>query len=187
VKFGGNKANGYGNRMLSGNEWEPQSNKANRRTVWRMATAQYPGSHFAVMPAEMAELCILSGCPPYVCAECGEPWIRVVEKSTPYKTGGGNTQSSAIGPMDRNGKGQWDSGAIITTRATISKGFIPACQCSAPTRPGVVLDPFIGSGTVAEMAIKHNRSWLGFDLNPEYVELANERINGTQPLLAGII
>lgn len=42
---------------------------------------------------------------------------------------------------------------------------------------GVVLDPFIGSGTTAIVAQKLNRNWLGIELNPEYTKLANERIN----------
>ena len=40
----------------------------------------------------------------------------------------------------------------------------------------VVLDPFIGSGTTALAAIKTNRRFIGYDIDPEYVKLANERI-----------
>lgn len=42
---------------------------------------------------------------------------------------------------------------------------------------GIVLDPFIGSGTTAFVAKKLNRNWLGIELNPEYVKLAEERIS----------
>ena len=42
---------------------------------------------------------------------------------------------------------------------------------------GIVLDPFIGSGTTAVVAEKLNRNWLGIELNPEYVKLAEKRIN----------
>lgn len=42
--------------------------------------------------------------------------------------------------------------------------------------PGVVLDPFMGSGTTAVAAQAHGRDWLGIELNPEYAELAKERI-----------
>ncbi len=42
---------------------------------------------------------------------------------------------------------------------------------------GIVLDPFIGSGTTAVVAQNLNRNWLGIELNPEYAKLANERIN----------
>ena len=41
----------------------------------------------------------------------------------------------------------------------------------------VVLDPFVGSGTVCAAAKKLNRQFLGIEINPEYVKIANERIN----------
>ncbi len=40
----------------------------------------------------------------------------------------------------------------------------------------VVLDPFIGSGTTAVVAIKTERHFIGIDVNPEYVELARKRV-----------
>jgi len=42
----------------------------------------------------------------------------------------------------------------------------------------VVLDPFIGSGTTAVVAKKFERHFLGCDINPEYVEIANQRLTG---------
>lgn len=41
----------------------------------------------------------------------------------------------------------------------------------------VVLDPFMGSGTTAKMAILNNRHYIGFDVSKEYCEIARERIN----------
>ena len=41
----------------------------------------------------------------------------------------------------------------------------------------VVLDPFMGSGTTAIAALKCNRKYIGFETNPEYVELAERRIS----------
>lgn len=43
----------------------------------------------------------------------------------------------------------------------------------------VVLDPFCGSGTTCIAALKANRHFMGFDDNPEYVELARRRIAET--------
>ncbi|MGP1515814.1 MAG: DNA-methyltransferase [Bacteroidales bacterium] len=40
----------------------------------------------------------------------------------------------------------------------------------------VVLDPFIGSGTTGVSALKNNRIFIGYDINEEYVSLANKRI-----------
>ena len=41
---------------------------------------------------------------------------------------------------------------------------------------GVVLDPFMGSGTTAAVAILNGRNYLGCELNPAYKELQDERI-----------
>ena len=47
----------------------------------------------------------------------------------------------------------------------------------AGSREGdTVLDPFTGSGTVAVVALRHNRKFIGVELNPEYAEIAAERI-----------
>jgi len=43
-----------------------------------------------------------------------------------------------------------------------------------------VLDPFMGSGTTAKMAIKNKRNFIGFELSKEYCDIANERIGETK-------
>jgi modification methylase len=40
----------------------------------------------------------------------------------------------------------------------------------------IVLDPFMGSGTTAIASLESRRKFIGFEINPEYVELANQRI-----------
>ena len=52
----------------------------------------------------------------------------------------------------------------------------PTCRCEARAEPGIVLDPFMGSGTTAISAAKLGRDWLGIDINPDFVELAENRI-----------
>lgn len=47
---------------------------------------------------------------------------------------------------------------------------------SCPT-DGIVLDPFMGSGTTGRVARKHGRNFVGFELNPEYKELSDHRID----------
>jgi len=51
-----------------------------------------------------------------------------------------------------------------------------ACQCRAGQETGIVLDPFIGSGTVAIAAEAQGRHWLGIELNPDFAALAADRI-----------
>jgi site-specific DNA-methyltransferase (adenine-specific) len=56
----------------------------------------------------------------------------------------------------------------------------PGCGCRAGFEPGVVLDPFIGSGTTAVAAEKHGRNWLGIELNPSFARLATARIQAAR-------
>lgn len=102
-KYGDNKDPKYATK--SGNV-SKEYEKANKRSVWSVATRPYKGAHFATFPTSLIEPCILSG-----------------------------------------------------------------------SRPGdVVLDPFMGSGTTAQVSIQHGRKYLGCELNNEYVELQTERI-----------
>ena len=41
----------------------------------------------------------------------------------------------------------------------------------------VVLDPFMGSGSAAVAAVKSERKYLGYDIDPEYIRIAEERIS----------
>ena len=45
------------------------------------------------------------------------------------------------------------------------------------TNAAIILDPFMGSGTTAISAIHHNRTFIGIDISPEYIELATNRLN----------
>lgn len=90
--------------------------------------------------------------------------------------------SSAVrGPNGRNLRTVWD----VHTQAyrdahfaTFPPALIEPC-ISLATRPhGLVLDPFIGSGTTGVAALQQGRRFLGIELNPEYVEIAARRLNG---------
>lgn len=54
--------------------------------------------------------------------------------------------------------------------------FLPACSCNAEVRPAIVLDPFCGSGTTGAQSVILGRDFIGVELNPEYVTLAEEKI-----------
>jgi DNA modification methylase len=47
---------------------------------------------------------------------------------------------------------------------------------------GVVLDPFMGSGTTALVARKNNRHFVGCELNYEYVKMSQRRLDELNPL-----
>jgi len=58
----------------------------------------------------------------------------------------------------------------------------PMVKAGCPEK-GIVLDPFMGSGTVAEVALKLNRHFIGIELSSEYCEIAKKRIKEIQPQL----
>jgi DNA modification methylase len=51
----------------------------------------------------------------------------------------------------------------------------PCILCGCPEN-GIVLDPFMGSGTTALVAMKQFRKYIGCEINPEYVKIAEKRI-----------
>jgi DNA modification methylase len=61
--------------------------------------------------------------------------------------------------------------------------LIEPCILAACPEGGVVLDPFTGSGTTGMVALRLGRSFVGCELNPDYVELARRRIIDDAPLL----
>ncbi|MCP4142866.1 MAG: site-specific DNA-methyltransferase, partial [Chloroflexi bacterium] len=55
------------------------------------------------------------------------------------------------------------------------------CKLSRTPTGGVVLDPFMGSGTTGKAAILEGREFIGIEIDPEYFEIAKKRIATAQP------
>lgn len=79
----------------------------------------------------------------------------------------------------RNKRSVW----VVSTKpfkdahfATFPDTLIADCIKAGSPEKGLVLDPFMGSGTTAVVARKLDRNYIGFELNPEYVEISNRRI-----------
>jgi site-specific DNA-methyltransferase (adenine-specific) len=71
----------------------------------------------------------------------------------------------------------WRRKAVDRSRRPPTVGpLVPACECDSNIRPGVVLDPFFGAGTVGIAAEMHGRNWIGIELNPAFAALAAERV-----------
>jgi len=141
--------------------------KRNKRSVWTITTKPFKGSHFAVFPEDLVEPCIKAGTSEKgVCPVCGKPWERVIERTSSTRTRkAGEGQDTDI---DRQGR----AGELNTK----TLGWRSSCVCGVEPVPAVVLDPFIGSGTVGVVAKKLCRNFVGVELKPEYVEMATERI-----------
>ena len=86
-----------------------------------------------------------------------------------------------------------DSGARPIPPALLAawteRGWLTAAEASdcghADFRPGVVLDPFMGSGTTALVARRHGRRSIGIELNPQYADLAARRLSQLSLLAEG--
>lgn len=68
--------------------------------------------------------------------------------------------------------------------ATYPPGLIRPCILAGCPTGGTVLDPFGGSGTTAQVALEEGRAAVLCELNPDYAELARQRIANINPRLA---
>lgn len=86
----------------------------------------------------------------------------------------------------RNRRSVWS----ITTKpfrgahfAVMPEGLVEPCVLAGSQPGDIVLDPFTGSGTVAVVALRHDRGFIGTELNFEYAALAKDRIEKDAPLM----
>jgi site-specific DNA-methyltransferase (cytosine-N4-specific) len=149
--------------------------------VWSITTKPHPFAHFAVFPEELAERCIKAGCPLKVCMGCGKPRNRIIKKlkgvlSEVY-AGKGKKEYEKNHIQNPSDVKRRTLDAMRTENKTIGWSD---CGCKNGFVEGVVLDPFMGSGTVAVVAKNFGRKYIGFELNEEYIEIAKHRINGVK-------
>jgi DNA modification methylase len=101
------------------------------------------------------------------CIACGKPYVRVTEE-VPL----GGQQSRLFASSDAE-----EAAQSVEVRTL---GWERSCRHKdAGIRPGLVMDPFMGSGTTALVAREQGRNFLGIELNPEYLAIALERLNPT--------
>jgi site-specific DNA-methyltransferase (adenine-specific) len=65
--------------------------------------------------------------------------------------------------------------------AVYPETLITPCVLAGCPQDGTVFDPFTGSGTTAVVALRHGRNYIGTELNPEYVQIAENRIAESVP------
>jgi DNA modification methylase len=85
----------------------------------------------------------------------------------------------------RNRRSVWS----ITTKpfkgahfAVMPEALVEPCILAGSEPGDLVLDPFTGSGTVAVVALRHGRRFIGCELNSDYAEIARQRITDVSPL-----
>ena len=147
-------------------------------------------------PPKLVERPIKASCPAEVCISCGKARERIVENNNPslqfadrdglveatsvQKTSNPQSIKSMHMNIGPNGEsGMYYSGKTLgwTTCSCAPQGY----------RPGIVLDPFAGSGTVAFVAKGLQRSSISIEIKMEYVQMIKNRINFGHDTLDGTI
>jgi hypothetical protein len=146
--------------------------------VWSIPTspltvpAHLGVDHFAAWPPELVRRIVLGWSPREVCTVCGEGRRPVAESE---RTNG--SRGVVTGPAFGQGKHGTADGKRheFATLRTIT-GCACACpDTTAPTTPGIILDPFMGTGTTVLVAEVLGRVGIGVDLSADYVRLARWR------------
>lgn len=153
------------NKIYSGGVGYGEHGK-NKRCVWKIPTKPFPEAHFAVYPPSLIETPIKAGCPEFICKQCKKAMIKMFDKKIIYKNYK-HPAGKQFNTYSTNAP-RWESEIKYT-------GYTN-CKCNVGFTSGIVLDPFMGAGTTALVAKQLGRNYVGIELNPEYIEIANKRL-----------
>ena len=147
----------------------------NKRCVWKIPTKSFKEAHFAVFPETLIEPIIQAGCPEFVCKKCGKARVKILEPTEKYKKylGKGNLEEHHAGQETKT------KFKVKTSAEYNFKGYSD-CGCNAGWESGIVLDPFMGAGTTALVALKQRKRFIGIEIKQEYIDMSYKRISKVQ-------
>lgn len=169
------KFEGYGSATYSGFTYRADEHPEgrNKRSVWSINTAPNPLKHFASYPVALLETPILASCPQHICKNCGKPRKKIYDESVSFESGSGKAGNKPEGKWNKTQ--QTESGTYDIRMGPVKSRTLSGytnCGCNSGLVSGIVGDPFIGVGTTALAARQLGRDYLGIELNPEYIEMA---------------
>lgn len=143
----------------------------NKRTVWDVLPQAFSGAHFAVWPPGLVEPMVKAATSEKgYCPVCGNPWYR---RTTLGEQG--DWRNEVLASVDADWVNASTEDEFKPWKRIIGDWEID-CEHGVDPVPGVVLDPFSGSGTTGEVALDLGRNYIGLDLNAEYLAVAQQRI-----------
>ncbi len=140
-------------------------------------TQPFKGKHFATYPLGLIEPIVKAATPAKgVCPTCRSPWTPVVERLFT----GAHDGKEGLRQRERSVvTGGTTTGVTLHRTEHLQHtvtGWQPSCECGEQPVPAIILDPFMGSGTTAIAAKRNRRHYLGIELNPNNIIMAEERI-----------
>lgn len=117
-----------------------------------------------------------------------EAFVSIDEKMTDV-----TVETDAVGKNNNGLRNKRDVWSVATKCvkeahfATYPEELIEPCILAGCPIGGVVLDPFFGSGTTGRVATRLGRKYLGIELNPEYITIAENRTNNIQLQIDGFL
>jgi DNA modification methylase len=160
-----------GREFVGGRAGTPPSGR-NPRSVLSIPTAPYSGAHYATFPPNLIAPLIRATCPRWACPVCGSGWAPVVEKGEPearpdnpnevmpYRADSGHTNGTGATTLHKQ-------------RANAVTDYRPTCEhphTQDEAVPGIVFDPFVGSGTSVMVAQELLRRGIGMDISLPYLD-----------------
>ena len=143
--------------------------------VMKVPTQPHKDAHFAIFPDKLVEPMIKAGCPSKVCSECGFIPERITEK---FDFGVAESDTAFpdgnIKSLSQN-RQAWRKMGVEAPPAPETTGYT-SCDCDADFEPGVVLDPFAGSGTTMKNAKLLGRSTIGIEISEEYCDIIKRNL-----------
>jgi DNA modification methylase len=167
----GSYKNGHSGYFNSDGDLLANPNGRNLRNVWRINPEPSRIQHFAAYPKKLVQVILDLACPKRVCVKCGVPW------------GPRSERTDIIDPSSKGSR--FDKGKTAENqvdmqmgerRIKIASGYVPGCECGAGFTPGIVLDPFAGSGTTLVVAKRMGFNYVGIELSEKYCEMVRRRL-----------
>ena len=154
----------------------------NKRCVWIIPTQPFPEAHFAVYPEGLVEIPIKAGCPEFICKKCGKARVKIMDNSERVNTRPGLDIGNMKSGKDIDPNKELHKSDLSKYRQQIKYKEIgyTDCGCNAGFEPGIVLDPFMGAGTSALVALKQRKRFIGIEIKQEYIDMAKRRIAKVQ-------
>jgi DNA modification methylase len=171
---------------------QPKDGRRNPRSVLTPKPESYSGKHYACFPTSLIAPLIRATCPSRCCPVCGAGWSPVVERELSthppqpqsHLPDSGKRESGKRGNLLAN-IGQYCSDSNVL-------GYRPTCDCQPTLKtgetelpdapdadsgiwvpapiPGIVFDPFLGSGTTLQVARELMLNGVGLDLAHTYLD-----------------